>query len=465
MTLTLLGFRLQFARCFPKTWPNRILVALSGGVDSMCLTHLISQVSAQAPGTQIFAATIDHAYRSNSALEAMAVGSIVRKWGVRHIVARLQYDTDPTKIQNFEEVARALRYKSLQDVCLAQDISHVFVAHTQDDLLETYLQRLLMNSTMYGLVGLNVTAPFPVPPKSPTEHIQVHRPLLSFSKTAIRDYCEDAGVEWFEDVSNSDTQLTQRNKLRYMINDYVPSIMSIRPEANFVSREKLLESTKEIQLLVAGYEKQKKTLDMYVKLHDYEFRKESCTFKFCVPLSFLTQFEESAVARWLYELVYPISSSKHYHWSYAKIERQAMRKLRIFLDGLEPSAKFNYIGVCMSMEKKDDKLHFLIEKQPPMRENLAKGVPVTNEWTLFDRTWWIRCRSPQPLYLFWYTDEMKQELLTAFPDLKRGKDSLRARIGTVPILRNAESQIVGLPTHKLYADGIEGECILKGHEN
>lgn len=429
----------------------------------MCLTHLLSRISALAAETQIFAATIDHAYRPNSALEAADVGAVVREWGVFHLTKRLLYPTNPKSIQNFEEVARTLRYRSLQDVCLENDIKHVFVAHTQDDLLETYLQRLLMNSTMYGLVGLGVISQFPIPPRSPAENIQVYRPLLSFSKCSIRHYCENENIRWFEDVSNQNTQLTLRNKLRYMINEYVPSVMGERPETSVVSRDQLILSVEEVHLLVKHYEKEKRALDAFVKLRDFSFRKETCTFTFSLPHTHVTALDASVLARWLYELVYPISSSKHYHWSYAKFERRAIDKLRSFLEGLEPSFKFNYIGVSFSVTKNGEIVNFCVVKQPPMREDLRKHTPVEkNRWILFDRTWWLRCRSHGAVSVVWYTDSMKRALLEKFPELRKGNGSLRARIGIVPIFLNSKSEIIGLPTHGLYVKGVEGECILKG---
>lgn len=461
MKLNLSTFTDQLSRCFDSSKPRKVLVALSGGVDSMCLTYLLAQSRRNNPNLRVFAATIDHAYRANSAQEATAVGSVVSKWNVDHFVGRLSYRNDPQTMSNFEEVARTLRYEKLREICVAKDIDTLLVAHNFDDCLETFLQRLLMNSTIFGLAGLTSTSTMPLPPQSPEENIQILRPLLKFSKKDIRDFCTTNNVTWFEDVSNTDTLLTQRNKLRYMINEYVPEIQRSRPEVLAVSREQLSATLEQIQALVASYNTQKQIFDTYVKQHSYVFNTKNCSISFSLPSSQWRQFNNPVIAKWLYEQVYPLSSAKNYHWSYAKFERQAMERIQKYIssDDVAPF-QLNYVGVLFQVKKRDNELIFKLSKQPPLAEHRNAKVLITSKWHLFANTWWIRLGDnyDKPYFLRWYNVHYKKKVLEKFPELKSGKDLFYSRIGNVPILVDECDTVVGLPTHGLYDQRVAGQC-------
>lgn len=463
MALTLQTFRHELARCFKGTAPKKVLVALSGGADSMCLTHLLSRA---LDHMEILAATIDHRYRPDSAREAAEVGSIVRRWAVSHRIRPLTYDKDPRFITNFEEMARELRYQNLRDICVTENIDTLFLAHNQDDCIETFLQRLLMNSTMYGLAGLVSEAGLPLTPRAPSENIRVVRPLLRFAKRDIRRYCESQAVPWFEDASNADTRLTQRNKLRYMVNEYIPSVQETRPGTRLASRLLLLESMDRVRLYVAHCEKQRRCLEEAARADGYHFNEKNATITCAIPAAALLEFEGDAVARWLYVTVQRISSSRHYHWSYAKFSRKVVPKIRGFLVGTASSTKFTYVNVVFSLEKLQEMVRFVLKKQPPIREDAINMPMADGKWVLFDRTWWIRAcfgsDKLQQLFLMRYTSAMKDALLEAFPAHRRGRGSLNSRTGVVPVIVDNNSRIVALPTHNFYRDGISGECVMKG---
>lgn len=464
MALSLNSFNKQLQKCFGKAQPKKLLVALSGGVDSMCLTHLLAQCQRNYPQMEVFAATIDHGYRDKSDAEAKAVGSIVKNWNVQHQIRRLKYDIPPKNITNFEEVARTLRYNSFREICLEQNIDTVVVAHNLDDCIETFLQRLVMNSTLYGLVGLSTKAPMPVATKSPNEKICVIRPLLSFSKKEICEYCLNNDVNWFEDVSNADVSLTYRNKLRFMINDYVPSVVTERPEVESVSRSSLIASIETIKDVLSHYNEQKSILDRKIRTNGYFFNEKNGSLKFKIPFSTLKNCNPSVFARWLYEQGYPLSSSKHYHWSYAKFERQVMDHVESFLKGQDDTYQMNFVGIIFQMQRLDQFIDFYLSKQPPLRELRHETIYLQDNrnWILFDKTWWIRISSSRAdLQLSWYTNSMKKQVTEKFPQLKEKGVSLKSKIGNVPILLDSNMEIIGLPTHGLYVDGVGGECKMK----
>lgn len=112
-------FKSLLAKCFRNgVVPNKVLIALSGGVDSVCLTYLLSQYrDLYNPDLKIHAVTIDHGYREGSSDEAKAVGDLVNKWGVQHNVIPLDYKNRSVHlITNFEEVARTMRYEAFRNL-------------------------------------------------------------------------------------------------------------------------------------------------------------------------------------------------------------------------------------------------------------------------------------------------------------------------------------------------------------
>lgn len=439
----------------------------------MCLTFLLSQYKQRVqPLLKIHALTIDHGYRPDSAEEARKVGEIVHKWGVEHSVVKLLYLSRVHSISNFEEVARALRYEKFLEMCISKGIYSLLVAHNLDDKLETFLQRLQMNSTLYGLCGLKRIAPLPGAPKGPNveENITVHRPLLHFDKSAIQETCLTNGIRWFEDATNADTSLTKRNLLRFMINEYVPQKLFDRPELSCLSKELLVKTTSEVEAVVSGLEKQVDDFDMTTRASEnFDFRAESATIKFSMLTTDWDAVGSAVSSRWLYRLVSPFSSAKHLHWSYAKIERHAATKIREFLEGASKVLHMTYLNMAFEVSKNEDYLHFHITRQNPMTEKPLLEVYVTQDllpWYLIDRCWWVRLQTEKKTRVVatHYAPHMKSRLKVAFPDFCRSHEgnSLVSAVGVVPVLLDKESgDILALPTHGLMREYVKVECVLK----
>ncbi|SGZ56496.1 CIC11C00000000301 [Sungouiella intermedia] len=444
------------------------MVALSGGVDSMCLTYLLSQYkSLFHPSLAIHAVTIDHGYRPGSEEEAAKVGRLVAKWGVDHLICRLHYDKNVEDISNFEEVARYMRYKTFQQKSQALDIDALLVGHTLDDKLETYLQRLQMNSTIFGLDGLKDKSQFPLPPTSPLHHLNVYRPLLPFEKFQLQETCREGGVEWFEDHTNMDRWLTKRNMFRYLLNHYIPGHVHSRPKLAVISKSALLQTTKLIDSVLNQLHEKVLALDNYVTNYGgFEFLEDRALIKFSVPIDFWSNVHSLVASRWLYNLIYSISSAQHFHWSYAKIERAMIPRLNKFIVEELDKTSMTYLNVLFTIEKRNGTLNFAISKQPPIRDtipDLCHSLVATttfSPWILYDKTWWMRIRDTQgtKVRIHPYTLKMRKSLQKAFPNLR----NLPQGNATVPVITNELcGDILALPTFGLVRENLEVECILK----
>lgn len=187
--------------------PKRIALAFSGGGDSVALLHLLGNWAVRNCGEgeslSLHALIVDHGLREGSDRDAKRAASLARKaeWHA-HILKW----TDEKPKSNIEEAARNARYSLLGQWCAAHKARALFVAHTRDDLTETFLLRLGRGSGVYGLSAMRSRAPFPV---AGFADILVYRPLLDFERAELRAYLETFGARWLEDPMNADPRFSR----------------------------------------------------------------------------------------------------------------------------------------------------------------------------------------------------------------------------------------------------------------
>lgn len=178
---------------FPSDQLN-IAVGLSGGGDSMALTHMLCQWAAtQGSAISIHALTVDHNLRDNSGEEAEYVASLVQNFpNIHHVILKWDHESDiDTAVM---ERARQARYELMTDYCKARDIETLAIAHHADDQFETFMFRLAKGSGLDGLAGMQET--------TIKNDVIVYRPLLSLTHSDLLTYCRDNNLQWIEDPSN-----------------------------------------------------------------------------------------------------------------------------------------------------------------------------------------------------------------------------------------------------------------------
>jgi tRNA(Ile)-lysidine synthase len=161
---------------------ERIMLAVSGGPDSLALLLLASQ---SAPG-RIHAATVDHRLRPESADEATYVSGICTQLGVAHVTLA---PTDAIS-GNIQSSARSVRYTLLEKAAVENKCSLVATAHHADDQLETLLMRLARGSGVGGMAGVRV------------RNGRIIRPVLDFAKSELEEICATANIQPIRDPSN-----------------------------------------------------------------------------------------------------------------------------------------------------------------------------------------------------------------------------------------------------------------------
>ncbi|MBF0414179.1 MAG: tRNA lysidine(34) synthetase TilS [Magnetococcales bacterium] len=188
-----------------------MVVAVSGGVDSVVLLHLLLRCPGLKPD-QLLLAHFDHALRPESALEAGFVQQLGQRLGVS---VRIRRWPDPKAAGNIQARAREARYQFFMDAASDADMGYIVTGHHGDDQVETFFEHLLRGSGITGLRAMSwhrVLRP----------GLMVLRPMLAFMRAEIHAWAVQHGLEWCEDPSNRSRRYL-RSRLRHelvpVIND------------------------------------------------------------------------------------------------------------------------------------------------------------------------------------------------------------------------------------------------------
>lgn len=193
---------------------GRVLCAVSGGADSMCLLHWMTSHAAEY-GITVAAAHFEHGIRGEESLrDRRFVEEFCREKGIRVYFGQEDVPAFAArKKMGLEEAARELRYGFLQKIAGEEGFARIATAHNADDNAETVLFNLIRGSGTAGLCGI------------PPVRGNVIRPLLSTTREEIESYLKENGIPHVEDSSNS-SDLYSRNRLRHQV---VPVLRQINP--------------------------------------------------------------------------------------------------------------------------------------------------------------------------------------------------------------------------------------------
>lgn len=180
---------------------KRIIVGVSGGVDSMVLVDILHK-NRSFLNKDFKVLHVDHRISPDSAMWAQ----FVQDWcDVRGIPCEI-VDVDITKHgNNMEHAARQARYMAFAD----QQADMLVLGHHANDQCETFFLKLFRGSGLKGLRCMNKSSPSWIDP-----NVTLVRPLLSWTKDRIKDYAIEHGVQNIEDLSNSNTKF-DRNWIRH----------------------------------------------------------------------------------------------------------------------------------------------------------------------------------------------------------------------------------------------------------
>jgi tRNA(Ile)-lysidine synthase len=177
----------------------KIALAVSGGSDSIAMLRMVLERHAQ---NLISVLTVDHGLRAGSDAEAQQVSAWCAELGVAHAILKWE---GPKPVTAIQAKARAARYDLMTAWCAANDVSILLTGHTADDQNETVLMRRQRTKSSKSLAGIW--------PERDWKGIRILRPVLNFSRLALRGHLQSIGQNWLDDPSN-DNEKFERVRIR-----------------------------------------------------------------------------------------------------------------------------------------------------------------------------------------------------------------------------------------------------------
>ncbi len=224
------GFQQHITKHFPFLKDKKLLIAISGGIDSVVLTHLLHLLK--------FDVSLAHCNfqlrQKESDLDAKFVDELAKKLAVKS--HSISFNTDEYASKNklsIQMAARELRYNWFAKILEEKNLDYVLTAHQKEDVLETFLINFTRGTGLEGLIGI------------PAINGNIIRPLLNFTRDEIHAFAIENNIEWREDKSNASTKYF-RNKIRHQV---IPVLKELNPSL-MRSFDKTLENLQGSQQIV-----------------------------------------------------------------------------------------------------------------------------------------------------------------------------------------------------------------------
>lgn len=203
-----------------------IVVAVSGGPDSLCLLHLLTSIAPERR-LRLHIAHLDHQLRPESSADAAFVAQIAGEWSIPATMGQADVGMIAREQRKgIEETARAVRSRFLLETAEKMDAAAIALGHTADDQAETVVLRLLRGAGPSGLAAMR--------PKRRADWqmrdsdglpVMLIRPLLETSRVEIESYCQEHQLTPRYDSSNESPMFT-RNRVRGYI---IPLLKTYNP--------------------------------------------------------------------------------------------------------------------------------------------------------------------------------------------------------------------------------------------
>ena len=174
--------------------PGRYVVAVSGGLDSICLLDLL----ASRPEYELIVAHFDHGMRRGSKDDLKFVASLAAQYGMPFVSSRVELGASAS-----EADARTKRYRFLRQTRKQAAAVAILTAHHQDDRLETLVINLIRGTGRHGVSSIGISK-------------DIKRPLLNVSRKELEAYASAHTLVWREDPTNDSDQYL-RNYIRHHI--------------------------------------------------------------------------------------------------------------------------------------------------------------------------------------------------------------------------------------------------------
>lgn len=209
---------------------DRVLVALSGGPDSVCLLHLLNKFKRRL-GIEIGVVHINHMIRGKDAfLDEEFCRNLSLNLNIGFYAVRKRVRTFALKNKtSLEEAGRIVRYKEFRRISLKQGFNKIATAHNSGDNAETVLLNLIKGTGLKGISGI------------PSKRENIIRPVLNLSKEEILDYLDKKSLPYRIDATNFSNDY-ERNFLRNEIIPLIKQRLNPDVESTFFNSSEVFEN-------------------------------------------------------------------------------------------------------------------------------------------------------------------------------------------------------------------------------
>jgi tRNA(Ile)-lysidine synthase len=205
---------------------GRILIAVSGGQDSLCLGQLLVDLQPKWDW-QLAIAHCDHGWPKDKGM-ASHVQQVAQIWGLPF------YLQTASQVKTSEAAARQWRYQALVEIARSQGYPDVVTGHTQSDRAETLLYNLLRGAGADGLQALTWQRPL-------ADGVRLVRPLLEVTRTQTLEFCQEHQLPIWEDAYNQDLSYA-RNRIRQELLPYLQTHFNPQVETALAQTAELLRA-------------------------------------------------------------------------------------------------------------------------------------------------------------------------------------------------------------------------------
>jgi len=219
----------HIAQNFPFLGNKKLLLATSGGLDSMVMAHLFHKLK--------YEVALVHCNFQLRGMESFGDQNFVQDYAEANEIPIFvtQFDTEAFAKDyklSTQVAARDLRYNWFYELLETENYDYILTGHHADDNVETFLINLSRGTGLEGLVGI------------PEQNDKIIRPLLLFSREDIANYANEHDIQWREDSSNASDKYL-RNKIRH---DLVPLFKELNPQflASFQKTQSFLQESQQM---------------------------------------------------------------------------------------------------------------------------------------------------------------------------------------------------------------------------
>jgi len=220
---------------------DKVLLAISGGIDSMVMAHLFEK-----SGLKYGAAHCNFSLRYEASdLDETLVQEYSSKTGVEFYSKKFNTEKEAkNRGISIQMAARELRYQWFEEIRKKNNYRYIAIAHNKDDVIETYLMNIVRGTGIRGLSGIK------------TKRGNIIRPIIFFTRNEIEEFQEENNIHYREDSSNASLKYS-RNRIRHVL---IPEFEKLNPNFKDNLLETISYTSDAAEIFIENLEEKRKSI-------------------------------------------------------------------------------------------------------------------------------------------------------------------------------------------------------------